>query len=795
MPNAALTIDLILQAERFNRSMTRVTKTMNRVRDVAQSVAVHARRMFLAASAAAGAATFVFASFEKEMSRVKALSGATAKEFDNLSESARKLGKTTQFSANQAAQAMSAFALQGFKTNEIIGSMPATLSLAAAGQLSMGQAASITAGVMRGMKLDIQDLTRVVDVLAKAATSSATDVPMLGEAMRALGPVAKTTGVSLEETVAVIRAFSDVMIQGSSAGVALRNILLRLQKQPTEVAKHLKALNITVADSSGKMKKVATLVDEFSAALENKTQVTRNAIIADVAGLRAAAAFSEILALGGDRIRQYTRELEGAAGTADRIARIQMDNLAGSFRLLTSAVQEFAIKLGSVMEPALRSFLELMTSIMTEMNKWGDTTTTLIVAMGAGTIAVTGFLAVLPSLILVLSQIPRALLLMTAAMESLRYPIATIMADPRSLLRLSIVNLIGFKVAAMAAAASVVFLAVRLNDMVNSWRSAETAASDYNSAIKLMDLASDKLREGGAGKERVKNLEALITAKENLISVQTKEIASLSIYVMTAEQIADTTQVLTKRNKDLTRQVQEHRNAIGEILSSQKKDTDAKEEAASEVEKLSSAVRGLAKELRTQLDTWGQSANRVDLYKLSLKGATGAQLGMVEALIKEVEAREKADRASKASVASHKAEIGRSHDVVEAAEQLRHEIARAQGTLTAEDEARFKHRGLRATERELKTLIELEGKLAAAIDLRKDKRGSFAATFESLGSLFTRIQAAAASGRTADPTGKYQSAMTGLNRRQLNQMAQSDKKLQGILVAIQNLQVGAAYQP
>ena len=130
------------------------------------------------------------------------------------------------------------------------------------------------------MKIPVSQLGVVVDNLAKAATSSATDIPMLGEALRAVGPVATASGQSIAQAMAFIRAASDVMIQGAAAGTAYRNVLLRLQKQDKPVAQAFKDLGLTIETTSGKMKPMAQIVDELNAALASKTQVQRNATIA-----------------------------------------------------------------------------------------------------------------------------------------------------------------------------------------------------------------------------------------------------------------------------------------------------------------------------------------------------------------------------------------------------------------------------------------------------------------------------------------------------------------------------------
>ena len=220
----------------------RLTRGLKRARQRLQAFAGGVRRIgqrMVAASAAAvtplAVGATVFASFEQRMARVKALTGATGKDFQRLSDEARRLGETTVFSASQAAEAMSFFALAGFKVDEILKAIGPTLNLAAAGQLEIAQAADIAAKIMAGMGLAADDLGRAVDVLTKAMTTANTDLAQLGDAMKFVGPIAKSAGIEFEELVAAIQLLSNAGIQGEMAGTTLRTALLSLTS-PSEQA-------------------------------------------------------------------------------------------------------------------------------------------------------------------------------------------------------------------------------------------------------------------------------------------------------------------------------------------------------------------------------------------------------------------------------------------------------------------------------------------------------------------------------------------------------------------------------
>jgi len=337
-----------------------------------QVVANKAKIALLLGTAGFGAIAKVAAGFEQGMARVKALTGETGSAFDAMSAQAKELGATTVYTARQASQAMGFFALAGFKSDKIMTAMPATLDLAAAGQMDVAQAADITAKIMAGMGIEAKDLTHTVDVLTKAFTTSNTDLVMLGDAMKYVGPIGKSSGKDIEELTAAIQVMSNAGIQGQMAGTALRNMLLRLQIQPGAVGDQLKALGVDVKDSTGKLKHLGDIIDEVTAATENMGEVEKNAAIGQIAGIRAVSGFMALMEQGGSQIKRFESSLRDAGGTAKRIAETQLNTLQGQFIIMKSAVESAAITFGEMMIPALRGVVKWVQEWARGLAAWDE---------------------------------------------------------------------------------------------------------------------------------------------------------------------------------------------------------------------------------------------------------------------------------------------------------------------------------------------------------------------------------------------------------------------------------------
>lgn len=336
-----------------------IGQSMQRIgTNLQQSGAVMTRRLTLPLVAAGGAIVKVAADFETGMNRVRAVSGATGTEFDALRNQAMELGRTTQFSAAQAADAMGFLAMAGFDANEILGAMPATLTLAASANLDLGRSADIVSNIMTGYGIQVSDLGGAVDVLAMAFTSSNTDLGQLGDAFKYAGPVAKGAGISFEETAAALGLMGSAGIQASMAGTSLRGAITRLLNPTGQVAAKLKELGIEALTADGNLKPLHDIIGQ----LETSGASTADMML--IFGQRAGPAMATLVEQGSDALRDFTATLEDSGGTAQRIADIQMEGMRGAFLRMKSAAEGFAIAIGdSGLLNDVASFAELLAGL------------------------------------------------------------------------------------------------------------------------------------------------------------------------------------------------------------------------------------------------------------------------------------------------------------------------------------------------------------------------------------------------------------------------------------------------
>ena len=298
------------------------------------------------------------ANFEKGMNRVAALTQATGSDFDAMRDKAKELGRTTAFSATQSADAMGFLAMAGFKSNEIVGAMPSVLSLAAAAQMDLGEAADITSNIMTGFGMEVSDLNRINDVLVKGMTSANVDLTMLGESMKYVGPVAASAGMQFEETAAAVALLGNAGIQGSMAGTALRGAMTRLLTPSEEAAATMQKLGINALDSQGNLKSMQEIV----AQLETSGMSTADAMT--IFGQRAGPAMLALVEQGSGALSDMTKSLEESGGIAEEVASTQMEGMSGAITEMKSAFEGLMIAISEDILPVLTMLIDKVTPLI-----------------------------------------------------------------------------------------------------------------------------------------------------------------------------------------------------------------------------------------------------------------------------------------------------------------------------------------------------------------------------------------------------------------------------------------------
>lgn len=384
------------QLERERQALARVTRARERY-SRAQETAGKLKTggaLAIGAAAAGGYAAGRFLQpaigFGKEMSRVQALTriDKNSPQFKALREQALKLGSETQFTASDAASGQSFLAMAGFTPQAIQAALPGVLNMALAGGVELGETADIGSNILTQFNLTADQMDRVGDTLTAAFTRTNTDLRALGETMKYTGPVAAKLGISLEEAAAMAGMLANNVLRGSDAGTAMRASLSRLASPPKAAADALKELGVSVADARGKMRPMEDVLLDLYKATQKYGQVDQVSFFKDIAGEEAFVGLQTLVAAAGSgELQKLTRELQGARGEADRVAKVMADNLDGDLKNLDSAWEGLRIRISDLVDGPLRSVTQWLTRVLEKITSLAQAhpvlTRQLLIAGGA----------------------------------------------------------------------------------------------------------------------------------------------------------------------------------------------------------------------------------------------------------------------------------------------------------------------------------------------------------------------------------------------------------------------------
>ncbi|MFF2387834.1 phage tail tape measure protein [Agromyces sp. NPDC058104] len=341
----------------------------------------------VAVTALVGLSVAKWATFDQAMSQTAAATMATAAEQEKLGDAALEAGADTAYSATEAAHAEEELAKAGLNTAEIVGGgLTSSLALAAAGQLEVARSATIMATTLKQFGLEAGDASHVADLLAAGAGKAQGSVDDLANAMKFVGPVANSLGLSLEETTGILAMFAEQGIIGEQAGTSLRGVLSSLTSPSSLAAKTMEQYGIQLFDANGKMKSGAAVAEELHQAFVGLTDAERQEALGRIFGNEQITAATILMRGGAKAVEEWTEKVNDSGYAADQAA-MRQDNLAGDVEKLGGAFETALIKSGSGANDVLRDMVQGVTALVDWFGELPDGVQTTGLVLGVATAA------------------------------------------------------------------------------------------------------------------------------------------------------------------------------------------------------------------------------------------------------------------------------------------------------------------------------------------------------------------------------------------------------------------------
>lgn len=492
-----------------------------------------------ALTAAGTAAVGIASSFESEMSKVAAISGATGDDLQALSDKAREMGATTQYSAQESAQALEYMAMAGWKTEDMMSGIAGVLSLAAASGADLATTSDIVTDAMTAFGYSADQAGHFADVLAATSTNANTNVEMLGESFKYVAPLAGAMEYSVEDVATALGLMANSGIKASSAGTALRTLLTNMAKPTDSMQAAMDKLGVSLEDGEGNMKSLAEVMqdlrdgfgqlqmspEQFAAEVENldgfleKGIMTQKAYDASMEELtqrafgaegalkaEAAAALAGKQGLSGlmaivnasdEDFEKLTDSIYNSEGAAENMADVMQDNLGGDVKKLKSALEELAIAFGELIIPVVRDVVDVIQEMVNDLNALDEPTKRLIVTIAA-------IAAALGPVLIIVGKVVSFAGMLTTALGTLMPILTTIAATLAGFVTTVLIPILPIILAIAAAIAAVIVVIKNWDAIVElaqmAWEGLKNALSSAATAIKdavtkAMTAVGDKVKD------------------------------------------------------------------------------------------------------------------------------------------------------------------------------------------------------------------------------------------------------------------------------------------------------------
>jgi len=334
-----------------------------------------------------------FAEFEQSMANTFSVMGdATDEAKEKLTALAEQLGRDTAFKAKEAAEAMYYLASAGLAVDEIFGTLPAVLDLAAATQSDLAFASEQVVANLGRFKIEASDSARVADVMAKGISASQLTIQRLADFMPYAGIVASQFNGTLEDTIGIGAVLSETWgAKMPMAGAGLQAMFRKMTLGGGDVDKVLSSLGLTMEEVNpakiGMTNSIYKLVEAFG---KVEDPILKSQMAAKLFGDQGLRVFDTLEKVGVPAIKDMILSMEDAEGAAAKMAEIQLDTIAGQWKIFGSSVENLMIQIKKAVDKgALKDFVTSMINLVNSIANLPEPVLKAIVVI-AGLLAAIG---------------------------------------------------------------------------------------------------------------------------------------------------------------------------------------------------------------------------------------------------------------------------------------------------------------------------------------------------------------------------------------------------------------------
>mgnify|MGYP004462459497 CR=1 FL=1 len=368
MADGKIIIDTLIDTTGVDKGMKSINGKINSgLSSLSNSVGKIVKTTAIALGTIGAAAIKTGMDFEEAMSKVKAISGATAEEMQALTEKAKEMGFKTKFSAKESAEAFYYMAQAGWKTQDMLDGIAGVMDLAAASGADLATTSDIVTDALTAFKMEASESARFADVLARTSADTNTDVLKMGETFKYVGSIAGAMGYSIEDVSVAIGLMASAGVKASQAGTSLRSIMTRMANPTEQSAAAMEALGLSITDANGNIKPFREVMEQLRKSMQGLSEDQKVAYAGMLAGKPGMSGLLAILNATDDEFNNLSNSIDNSNGAAQEMATTMQDNLKGKLEQLGGALESLGLEFYESVDNPLKDVVARATKYVEQL--------------------------------------------------------------------------------------------------------------------------------------------------------------------------------------------------------------------------------------------------------------------------------------------------------------------------------------------------------------------------------------------------------------------------------------------
>lgn len=336
--------------------------------------------------------------FEQGMAKVQAISGATGSELQALTEKAKEIGESTQWSSSQAAEGLQYLSMAGWDTKSMLAGITPIVNLATASTENLGTVSDIVSDALTAFGLSAKDTTDFCDVLAATMANSNTNVAMLGETFQYAAPLAGALGFSMQDVATTAGLMANAGIKASVSGTALRTLFANMGKDIELTSEAFGKTTIATKNSDGSMRSLNDIIVDLRKSFQQMTEAEKTANAETISGKTGMAGLLAVMNATDKEFNSLRNNIINSTGATQKMADVMGNTTQGKVNAFKSKLEALGIQLADNLLPHINAILDKGMALIDWFSSLDEETQKTIISVGLFATASGGALKIIGGL-------------------------------------------------------------------------------------------------------------------------------------------------------------------------------------------------------------------------------------------------------------------------------------------------------------------------------------------------------------------------------------------------------------